>query len=48
MTFLILSSLSVGDSGRAGSAICGPRITIDESVAVPAAAPADEDVGNGS
>ena len=25
-----------------------PGITIDESVAVPAAAPADEEVGNGS
>ena len=28
--------------------ICGPGITIDESAAVLEAAPADEDVGNGS
>ena len=46
--FWILSSLSAGDNGRAGFGICGPGITIDESVAVPAAAPADEDVCNGS
>ena len=46
--FGILSSLSAGDNGRAGVGICGPGITIDESVAVLAAAPADEDVCNGS
>ena len=44
----MLSSFSAGDNGRAGFGTCGPRITIDESVAVPAAAPADGDVGNGS
>ena len=44
----MLSSLSAGDDGRAGFGIYGPGITIDETVAVPAAAPAGEDVGNGS
>ena len=39
---------SSGDNGRAGFGMCGPGVTIDESVAVPAAAPADEEVGNGS
>ena len=37
---LFLRELTVG----AGFGICGPGITTDESVAVPA----DEDVGNGS
>ena len=46
--FWILSSLSAGHDGRAGFGICGPGITIIESVAVPAAAAADEDVGIGS
>ena len=41
-------SLSARDKGRAGFGICGPGITIDESVAVPAAALEDEDLGNGS
>ena len=39
---------SAGDNGRADFGICGPGITIDESVAVSAAVPAHEDVGNGS